>query len=52
MSSIAGYMYPNSTGYGPSNQPKNLTESLYFDFKRSNVRVCLVSPVFIITYDR
>ena len=27
----------------------NLAESLYFDFKRSNVRVCLVSPGFIKT---
>ena len=26
-----------------------MTESLYFDFKRSNVRVCLVSPGFIKT---
>ena len=27
----------------------NLAESLYFDFKRDNVRVCLVSPGFIKT---
>ena len=26
-----------------------MAESLYFDFKRSNVRVCLVSPGFIKT---
>ena len=41
---------PNSTGYGPSKSAlNNLAESLYFDFKRSNVRVCLVSPGFIKT---
>ena len=51
VSSIAGYRgLPNSTGYGPSKSAlNNLTESLYFDFKRSNVRVCLVSPGFIKT---
>ncbi len=51
VSSIAGYRgLPNSTGYGPSKAAlNNLTESLYFDFKRSNVRVCLVSPGFIKT---
>ena len=51
VSSIAGYKgLPNSTGYGPSKSAlNNLTESLYFDFKRSNVRVCLVSPGFIKT---
>ena len=45
VSSIAGYRgLPNSTGYGPSKSAlNNLTESLYFDFKRFNVRVCLVS---------
>ena len=50
-SSIAGYRgLPNSTGYGPSKSAlNNLAESLYFDFKRSNVRVCLVSPGFIKT---
>ena len=49
VSSIAGYRgLPNSTGYGPSKSAlNNLAESLYFDFKRSNVRVCLVSPGFI-----
>ena len=41
---------PNSTGYGPSKSAlNNLAESLYFDFKRSNVLVCLVSPGFIKT---
>ena len=30
---------PNSTGYGPSKSAlNNLAESLYFDFKRSDVR--------------
>ncbi len=51
VSSIAGYRgLPNSTGYGPSKSAlNNLAESLYFDFKKSNVRICLVSPGFIKT---
>ena len=51
VSSIAGYRgLPNSTGYGPSKSAlNNLAESLYFDFKRFGVRVCLVSPGFIKT---
>ena len=51
VSSIAGDRgVPNSTGYGPSKSAlNNLAESLYFDFKRYNVRVCLVSPGFIKT---
>ena len=51
VSSIAGYRgLPNSTGYGPSKSAlNNLAESLYFDFGRHNVRVCLVSPGFIKT---
>ena len=51
VSSIAGYRgLPNSTGYGPSKSAlNNLAECLYFDFKRSNVRICLVSPGFIKT---
>ena len=51
VSSIAGYRgLPNSTGYGPSKSAlNNLAESLYFDFQRYNVRVCLVSPGFIKT---
>jgi NAD(P)-dependent dehydrogenase (short-subunit alcohol dehydrogenase family) len=51
VSSIAGYRgLPNSTGYGPSKSAlNNLAESLYFDFQRSNVRICLVSPGFIKT---
>ena len=50
VSSIAGYRgLPNSTGYGPSKSAlNNLAESLYFDFKRSNVRICLVSPLSLI----
>ena len=51
VSSIAGYKgLPNSTGYGPSKAAlNNLAESLYFDFGRYGVRVCLVSPGFIKT---
>ena len=51
VSSIAGYRgLPNSTGYGPSKSAlNNLAESLYFDFKKFNVRICLVSPGFIKT---
>jgi NAD(P)-dependent dehydrogenase (short-subunit alcohol dehydrogenase family) len=51
VSSIAGYRgLPNSTGYGASKAAlNNLTESLYFDFGRHNVRVSLVSPGFIKT---
>ncbi len=51
VSSIAGYRgLPNSSGYGPSKSAlNNLAESLYFDFGRSNVRICLVSPGFIKT---
>ena len=51
VSSIAAYRgLPNSSGYGPSKAAlTNLTESLYFDFKKHNVRVSLVSPGFIKT---
>jgi len=51
VSSVAGYRgLPNSTGYGASKAAlNNLTESLYFDFGRHNVRVSLVSPGFIKT---
>ena len=51
MSSVAGYRgLPNSSGYGPSKAALiNLTESLYFDFKKFNVRVSLISPGFIKT---
>ena len=51
VSSIAGYRgLPNSSGYGPSKAAlNNLAESLFFDLKRFNVRICLVSPGFIKT---
>ena len=51
VSSIAGYRgLPNSTGYGPSKSAlNNLAESLYFDFKKHNVRISLISPGFIKT---
>ena len=51
VSSIAGYRgLPNSTAYGPSKSALNtLAETLFFYFKRSNVRICLVSPGFIQT---
>tara|TARA_B100000965_G_scaffold398117_1_gene415714 strand:- start:443 stop:1195 length:753 start_codon:yes stop_codon:yes gene_type:complete len=51
VSSIAGYRgLPNSSGYGPSKAAlTNLTESLYFDFKKYNVRISLISPGFIKT---
>ena len=51
MSSVAGYRgLPNSSGYGPSKAALiNLSESLYFDFKRYEIRVSLISPGFIKT---
>ena len=51
VSSTAGYRgLPNSTAYGPAKAALiNLAESLYFDFGRYGVRVCLVSPGFIKT---
>jgi short-subunit dehydrogenase len=51
VSSVAAYRgLPNSSGYGPSKAAlTNLTESLYFDFKKHNVRVTLISPGFIKT---
>ena len=51
VSSVAAYRgLPNSSGYGPSKAAlTNLTESLYFDFKKYNVRISLVSPGFIKT---
>ena len=51
VSSIAGYRgLPNSSGYGPSKAAlSNLAESLYFDFKKHNVKVSLISPWFIKT---
>ena len=51
MSSVAGYRgLPNSSGYGPSKAALiNLSESLYFDFKKHKVRISLISPGFIKT---
>ena len=51
VSSIAAYRgLPNSSGYGPSKAAlTDLTESLYFDFKKHDVRISLVSPGFIKT---
>ena len=49
VSSVAAYRgLPNSSGYGPSKAAlTNLTESLYFDFKKHNVKISLISPGFI-----
>ena len=51
VSSVAAYRgLPNSSGYGPSKAAlTNLTESLYFDFKKHGVRISLISPGFIKT---
>ena len=51
VSSIAGYRgLPNSSGYGPSKAAlTNFCESIYFDFKKFNVRISIVSPGFIKT---
>ncbi len=51
VSSIAGYRgLPNSSGYGPSKAAlTNFAESIYFDFKKYNVNVSVVSPGFIKT---
>ncbi len=51
VSSIAGYRgLPNSSGYGPSKAAlTNFAESIYFDFKKYNVRVSVISPGFIKT---
>ena len=51
VSSIAGYRgLPNSSGYGPSKAAlTNFAESIYFDFKKFNVRVSVISPGFIKT---
>ena len=51
VSSVAGYRgLPAASGYCASKSALTiLAESLYFDFKRHNVRVSLVSPGFIKT---
>ena len=51
VSSVAAYRgLPNSSGYGPSKAAlTNLTESLYFDFKKYIIRISLISPGFITT---
>jgi len=51
VSSVAGYRgLPAAAGYCASKSAlTSLAESLYFDFKRHNVRVSLVSPGFIQT---
>ena len=51
VSSIAGYRgLPNSSGYGPSKAAlTNFAESIYFDFKKHNVKVTVVSQGFIKT---
>ena len=51
VSSIAGYRgLPNSSGYGPSKAAlTNFSESIYFDFKKFNIRVSVISPGFIKT---
>ena len=51
VSSVAAYRgLPNSSGYGPSKAAlTNLTESIYFNFKKHNVKISLVSPGFIKT---
>ena len=51
VSSVAAYRgLPNSSGYGPSKAAlTNLAESIYFDFKKFNVKISLVSPGFIKT---
>ena len=51
VSSVAGYRgLPAASGYCASKAAlTSLAESLYFDFKRHNVRVSLISPGFIKT---
>ena len=51
VSSVAGYRgFPAASGYCASKAAlTNLAESLFFDFKRYNVRISLVSPGFIKT---
>ena len=51
VSSVASYRgLPNSSGYGPSKAAlTNFAESIYFDFKKYNVKIRLISPGFIKT---
>ena len=51
VSSVAGYRgLPAASGYCASKAAlTSLAESLYFDFKRYNVRISLISPGFIKT---
>ncbi len=51
VSSVAGYRgLPNSSGYGPSKAAlTNFAESIYFDFKKYNVKISVISPGFIKT---
>ena len=51
VSSIAGYRgLPNSSGYGPSKAAlTNFAESIYFDFKKYNINISVISPGFIKT---
>ena len=51
VSSVAGYRgLPAASGYCASKSALiSLAESLYFDFKRHNVRISLISPGFIKT---
>lgn len=51
VSSLVGYRgLPNSTGYTPSKAAlNNLTEGLYLDFKKYDIRVSLITPGFIKT---
>jgi short-subunit dehydrogenase len=51
VSSVAAYRgLPSSSGYGPSKAAlTNFAESVYFDFKKYNVKVTIISPGFIKT---
>jgi short-subunit dehydrogenase len=51
VSSVAAYRgLPSSSGYGPSKAAlTNFAESVYFDFKKYNVKISLISPGFIKT---
>ena len=51
VSSPVGYRgLPKSTGYTPSKAAlNNFTQGIYFDFKKYNINVTLISPGFIKT---